>query len=101
MKGLFSYLNHDVKVFTQKTTKGDVVKLFACEKERMKLLLQSFFGRVSFTSDCWTSINTDGYILLTANYIDDNWILCKKILDFSLLPPTHNGVAITEKIDFC
>jgi len=77
-----------------------VVKLFTCEKERMKLFLQSFSGRVSFTSDSWTSINIDGYISLTAHYIDDNWMLRKKIINFSFLPPPHNGVAISEKIRF-
>jgi len=84
-RGLFSYLNPDVKVFTRKTTKGDVVKLFACENERMKLFLQSFSSRVAFTYECWTSINTDGYISFTAHYIDDNWMLRKKDLELFLL----------------
>jgi len=49
-------------------------------------------------SNCWTSINTDGYISLTAHYIDSSWTLRKIILNFSLLPPPHNGVSIAEKI---
>ena len=85
VRGLFCYLNPDVKVFTWKTTKHDVVKLFACEKEKMKLFLQSFSGRVSFTTDCWTSISTDSYISLNAHYIDDNWMLRKKNLKLFLL----------------
>jgi len=33
---LFSYLNFDVKVFSKRSTKNDVVKLFTSEKEQMK-----------------------------------------------------------------
>jgi len=88
-------------VFIRKTTKGDVVKLFTCEKERMQLFLQSFSGRVSFTSNYWTLINTDGYISIISHHIDNSWTLRKKILNFSFLPPPYNGVAIAEKFGFC
>ena len=77
-----------------------MLKLFSNEKERLKHVLQSVLGRVSFISDCWTSINTDGYISLTAHYIDRSWTLRKLILNFSLLRPPHNGVSIAEKILF-
>ena len=98
VKDMLSYLNPEVKVFTRRTTKNDVLKLFSNEKERLKHVLQSITGQVSFTSDCWTSINTDGYISLTAHYIDRSWTLRKIILNFSLLPPPHNGVSIAERI---
>ena len=97
VKDLFSYLNPDVKVLTRRTNKSDVLKLFSNERERLKQYFHSFSGRVFFTSDCWTSINTDGFISLTAYYIDRSWTLHKRILNFSLLPPLHNGVSIAEK----
>jgi len=53
---------------------------------------------VSFISDFWTFDNTDGFISLTAHHIDHSWTLCKKILNFSLLPPLHNGVSIAKKV---
>jgi len=70
VKDMFSYLNPEVKVFTRRTTKNDVLKLFSNEKERLKHVLQSVARRISFRSDCWTSINTDRFISLTAHYID-------------------------------
>jgi len=68
------------------------------EKERLKEFLHSIPIRVAFTLDCWTSLNTDGYISLNAHYIDDNWCLQKRILKFSFMPPPHNGVSLAEKI---
>ena len=47
-------------------------KTYAREKERMKFMLQSAPGRICFTSDLWTSIVTDGYLSLTAHFIELN-----------------------------
>ena len=61
-------------------------------------MLQSIPGRVALTSDCWTSVTTDGYISLTAHFVDQNWCLQKKVLAFTLMPPPHTGVALAEKV---
>ncbi|KNA13143.1 hypothetical protein SOVF_119460 [Spinacia oleracea] len=61
-------------------------------------MLQSVPGKISLTSDCWSSITTDGYISLTAHYLDARWSLQKRILNFSFMPPPHTGVAMVEKI---
>ncbi|KAF5778559.1 putative ribonuclease H-like superfamily [Helianthus annuus] len=55
-------------------------------------------GQICVTSECWSSIVTDGYISLTAHFIDSEWVLHKKILNFSYMPPPHNGVSLAEKI---
>jgi len=98
VRDLLAYLNPDVKFVARNTTRNDVIKLFAREKEKLKLFLESFHGRISFTSDCWTSLNTDGFISLTAHYIDANWVLHKRILNFAFMPPSHNVVSLAEKL---
>ena len=67
------------------------------KKERMKFMLQSAPGRICFTSDLWTSIVIDGYLSLTAYFIDKDWHLQKRILNFYHSPP-HTGVNLCEKI---
>ncbi|XP_026437405.1 zinc finger BED domain-containing protein RICESLEEPER 2-like [Papaver somniferum] len=52
--------------------------------------------RICLTSDMWTSVTTTGYISLTAHYVDQDWILQKKLLNFCPLPPPHTGLT---KID--
>jgi len=98
VRNLFVYLNPDVKVLSRHTSRNDVLKMFKREKERLKEFLHYIPGRVAFTSDCWTSLNTDGCISLTAHFIDDNWCLQKRILNFSFMPPPHNEVSLAEKI---
>ncbi|XP_026429935.1 zinc finger BED domain-containing protein RICESLEEPER 2-like [Papaver somniferum] len=52
--------------------------------------------RICLTSDMWTSVTTTGYISLIAHYLDKDWVLQKKLLNFSPLPPPHTGLT---KID--
>ena len=61
-------------------------------------MLQNFSGRVCLTSDLWTSVATDGYIMLTAHFITDDWILHKKLLNFSYFPSPHTGITISDKM---
>ena len=43
-------------------------------------------------------MKTDGYICLTAHFIDKNWVLSKRVLSFSFMPPPHNGISLAQKI---
>lgn len=61
-------------------------------------MLQNFSGRVCLTSDLWTSVATDGYITLTAHFITDDWVLHKKLLNFSYFPSPHTGITISDKM---
>uniref|UniRef100_A0A803NAV6 BED-type domain-containing protein n=1 Tax=Chenopodium quinoa TaxID=63459 RepID=A0A803NAV6_CHEQI len=98
IRNVFSYLQPDVKLFSRNTTKNDIIKLYNMEKVRLGAALHEVSWRISLTSDCWSSLTTDGYISLTAHYIDESWTLQKRILNFSLMPPPHTGVAMSEKI---
>ncbi|KAG5562769.1 hypothetical protein RHGRI_005483 [Rhododendron griersonianum] len=69
------------------------------EPERCKCrTLRSLPGRVCLTFDLWTSIATNGYMSLTAHFIDANWVLHMRFLNFSYMPPPHSGVALKEKV---
>lgn len=35
-------------------------------------MLGKVYGRICLTSDCWTLINADEYISLTANFVNKN-----------------------------
>ena len=64
----------------------------------MKSKLERIPSRISLTFDCWTSINGDGYIRLTAHYVDEDWKLNNNILSFIDMPPPHTGEALATKI---
>lgn len=98
IRAVFSYLCPEVKHVSRHTIKNDVMKIYAKEKSKLNEALKHAPGRVAVTSDCWTSITTDGYITLTAHYIDKNWRLAKRVLAFSFIPPPHTGAALAEKM---
>ena len=75
IRAIFSYLCVDVPNISRHTTKNDMVKMYKREKERIKSVLTSVPGRVCLTSDLWISISTDGYMCVTAHFIDANWVL--------------------------
>ena len=74
------------------------LKLYNKEKEKVKKMLQAAPGRVSLTSDLWSSMITDGYLSLTAHFIDKHWNLKKRLLNYTIMPPPHTGVNLCEKI---
>ena len=98
MKKMLCYLRPKLHIVSRNTYKADCLRIYNREKSKIKSLLASIPGRTCLTSDCWSSLTTDGYICLTAHFIDKDWNLQKKILNFCYLPPPHSGVALCEKI---
>ncbi|XVF50351.1 hypothetical protein PTKIN_Ptkin04bG0090300 [Pterospermum kingtungense] len=76
----------------------DILKLHKRYKDKLKLLLKETHGKICLTSDLWTSITTNGFICLTAHFVDKDWKLQKRILNFSYMPPPYNGVSLSEKV---
>ncbi|KAL2921565.1 Zinc finger BED domain-containing protein RICESLEEPER 1 [Bienertia sinuspersici] len=93
-----TYLNPAVKVISRNTIKADILKMYKREKEKIKEELTMVSGRIALTSDCWTSITTDGYISLTAHFVDNRWCLQKRILNFHFIPPPHTGVHLSDQV---
>ncbi|KAL2941421.1 putative AC transposase [Bienertia sinuspersici] len=94
----FTHSQHDVKVVSRNTIKSDILQLYRKEKLKVKESLKCAPSRNALTSDFWSSITTDGYLSLTAHFIDDNWCLQKMILNFSFLPPPHTGLALCNHV---
>jgi hypothetical protein len=92
------YLRSDVPVISRNTAKADVIKLHLREKQMVKSMLDVCPGRICLTSDLWTSLTTDGYMCLTAHFVDKDWVLHKRVLNFSFMPPPHNGISLCEKM---
>lgn len=98
IRDIFNYLNPEVKNISRNTAKVDVLRMHSIEAKRLSVMLADCPGRICLTSDLWTSIATDGYISVTAHFIDNDWKLHKRILNFSYMPPPYNGIALSDKI---
>ncbi|XP_039169031.1 uncharacterized protein LOC104444289 [Eucalyptus grandis] len=95
---LFSYLNPNVKHISRNTAKSDVVKVYEKEKRILKSKLLSLSSRICLTSNVWTSITTDHYMIVTAHYIDEDLKLHSKVLCFSYVPPPYSDAIRLEKL---
>ena len=62
------------------TVMKDCLKIYIDEKEKLKIALRG--QRLCSTTDTWTSIQNINYMSLTAHWIDSEWKLHKKILNF-------------------
>ncbi|RYR50204.1 hypothetical protein Ahy_A07g036794 [Arachis hypogaea] len=92
------YISPTLGLITRNTLKEDVLKIYSREKEKLKSTLLAIPNRVCLTSDLWTSITTEGYLCLTAHFVDLNWKLQSKILSFCHMPPPHTGFELSSKI---
>ncbi|KAL0000367.1 hypothetical protein SO802_014148 [Lithocarpus litseifolius] len=98
IRAIFSSLCPEATIITRNTARADLIKMHGREKEKIKFMLKDASSRISLTSDLWTSIITDGYICITAHFIDRNWVLQKRVLNFCFMPPPRNGVSLYEKM---
>ncbi|KAM0878624.1 hypothetical protein ACQ4PT_034754 [Festuca glaucescens] len=85
---------------SRRTTTRDAMRRYFKEKARLKNFLKDSCQRVCLTTDCWTSQQLDGYITVTASFIDENWILHKKIINFFLVKG-HKGEDIGKNLIRC
>lgn len=85
---------------SRRTCTRDTVRLFFQEKAKLKKFFKDSCQRVSLTIDCWTSQQQDGYMTVTASFIDDSWNLHKKIIGFFKVKG-HKGDDIGKNLVRC
>ena len=99
---MFSCVNNKVKIRSQRfyskmvTTKSDEMRrdLYSIIE-----LLKDELVTVSFTSDLWTSVNSDPYISLTMHFISGGWNLYRFCPYEKPFPERHTGFNIQLCLD--
>lgn len=94
----FMYANSNIEFWSRNTAAADCLKIYEKEKLKLKKSLDEIPGRFCFTTDLWRSLTIEGYMCLTAHYIDSEWKLKTKILSFCAFPPPHTGAGIATKV---
>ncbi|KAL4581977.1 hypothetical protein LXL04_006513 [Taraxacum kok-saghyz] len=82
------------------TIARDIYQVYVDEKKKLQKWFASTGQRVSLTTDTWTSLQRVNYMCLTAHFIDPDWNLHKKILNFCPIL-SHKGSQIGELIEKC
>ncbi|XP_057745420.1 zinc finger BED domain-containing protein RICESLEEPER 1-like [Arachis stenosperma] len=82
------------------TVSRDCFQLYLDEKKKLKEWLAKSCARVCLTTDCWTSNQNYSYMSLTAHFIDEEWKLQKRIINFCQIE-NHKGDTVGRKIEKC
>ncbi|CAI9283695.1 unnamed protein product [Lactuca saligna] len=80
------------------TIARDCLQIYKEEMYKLKDVLRN--QTVSITTDTWTSIQTINYSCLTVHWVDETWVLRKKILNFCPIA-NHKGVTIGKLVYKC
>jgi hypothetical protein len=69
------------------TVMRDCVKLLIMfENDKLRAMFLTTCAQVCLTTNSWTLVQNINYICITAHFIDSDWNLHKKILNFCLIP---------------
>lgn len=93
-------LNPNFQKMSRNTIRNECLKVYESEKEKLKKVFKNV-DKISLTCDCWTSKQTIGYMALTAHYVDSEWQLQKRVINFFELEPPHTGLVISDAISDC
>ncbi|KAM2215272.1 hypothetical protein ACFX1X_022425 [Malus domestica] len=83
---------------SRRTLARHFVLMYDEMKAKLKTVLASH--RVSLTTDTWTSLQKVNYMVITAHFIDTNWKLHKRILNFCVIA-NHKGNSIGKLLEVC
>ncbi|KAK8565562.1 hypothetical protein V6N12_059120 [Hibiscus sabdariffa] len=83
------------------TMRSDSFKVYEFEKLKLKALLKKV-DRISLTTDLWKSKPQKiEYMVLTAHFVDLDWKLQKRVLNFVHFPPLRKEANIVDCILKC
>ena len=68
------------------------------KKTKLKNILANVPSIICLTYNVWTAITTQGYMIVTAHYVDDKWKLNSKLLAFYELESPHIGMELSKKV---
>ncbi|XP_062085714.1 zinc finger BED domain-containing protein RICESLEEPER 1-like [Humulus lupulus] len=85
---------------SRRTVTRDIYQYFCDERVKLKEELTRAGQRVCLTTDYWTSSTQIAYMCLTAHYVDSDWNLQKRIINFCQIS-NHKGETIGKGIETC
>ncbi|XP_078154148.1 zinc finger BED domain-containing protein RICESLEEPER 2-like [Carex rostrata] len=88
------------RIPSRTTVTRDCFEVFTNEGAKLKNYFKLNKQRVCLTTDTWTSLQKINYMCLTAHFIDSDWKLNKRIINFCPVS-SHSGKEIGMAIEKC
>ncbi|XP_057990192.1 zinc finger BED domain-containing protein RICESLEEPER 1 [Hevea brasiliensis] len=70
------------EMVSRNTIEKDILNIYAIEFEKLYNVFKKLECRIAITTDMWTSNQKEGFMSITAHYIDESWVLQNRILRF-------------------
>ncbi|XP_008776870.1 zinc finger BED domain-containing protein RICESLEEPER 2-like [Phoenix dactylifera] len=77
---------------------AEILAIYHKEKQNLMQVFGTMPGRVSLTIGLWTTSQTLGYVCLTGQFIDSDWRLHRRMLNFMMVSSPHSENALSEVI---
>jgi Domain of unknown function (DUF4413)/hAT family C-terminal dimerisation region/BED zinc finger len=81
------------------SVEAEVLSLYHKEKNNLMQVFSSIPGRISLAISLWTTSQTLGYVALHGQFIDSEWKLHRRMLNFLMVTSPHSENALSEAID--
>nr|CAD1822367.1 unnamed protein product [Ananas comosus var. bracteatus] len=89
-----------LKMVDVNAIEGEVLAVYQSEKQNLMQVLGTIPGRISLTIGLWTTSQTLGYVSLAGQFIDNDWKLHRRMLNFLMVSSPHSENALSEAIGF-
>ena len=91
-------LRPEFKIVSRNTVKADCMEMYNGKKNEIFKEFKDLTSRIALTADMWTSNQHLGYMAITAHYIDSDWVLKSRIINFHNVDPPHTGQMLADNI---
>ncbi|GFS45448.1 hypothetical protein Acr_00g0096060 [Actinidia rufa] len=86
------------ELVTFNRVEADCIEIYQKEKQKLYEVVDKLRGKISLSDDTWVAKEDAYYLSLTAHFIDDDWQLKRKVLNFLMVDPSHTEDMISEMI---
>ena len=95
---MISSFDPNFKLPTRNTIKNFIIKSLEKRKNLIKNYIKNIPGKVSITTDLWSSLKNESFLGITIHFVDENWVLRHFTLDILKFEGSHTGQLIADKI---
>ncbi|KAJ6639913.1 Zinc finger BED domain-containing protein RICESLEEPER 2 [Pseudolycoriella hygida] len=88
---LVKCLNPLARIVCDKTIRADLMVEYERKVEELKTELAAVPGKISITLDGWTSKHGLPFLAIRGHWVDEQWQLKSKLLDFAYIEGNHDG----------
>ncbi|XP_038898440.1 zinc finger BED domain-containing protein RICESLEEPER 1-like [Benincasa hispida] len=89
------------EILPNSTVELSCMEIYQKEKEKIFETINRLQGRINVSVEMWSSSENIDYLCLTAHYIDEDWKLQKKLLNFVTLDSSHTEDMLSDVIIKC